>query len=254
MELGRPVPRFDRPKMDECSRLDPVLPSLISNVKSIVRRVSGRDRGKPYDGLAVLQEMGDSIGWLYTENSPGKTTRYRTVERVVDRNHIRSSMRRADETVPTMSSVRRRVVRVSDKTDGDSSSVTSSGPDVDLIKNRVESWRSGDIDRWRSYYAKEAKYRQNDWGKMAPIAELDALRRSFHKKLKGKPTIGKAIYGVITTKDGTNRAHLWFEAEVRFKSGEVVTNVVLRLTESMMPGKSPPTGRSMIQPDCLRMR
>ena len=194
--------------------------------KKIVRRISGLDMGKPYDGLAVLQEMGDSIVWLYTENSQGKTTRYRTVERVVDRNHIMSSIRRADGTGPTMSSVRRRVVRATNKTGGDLSSVTSSGPDVDLIKNMVESWRSGDIDRWRSYYSKDAKYRQNAWGKMAPIAELDALHRSFHKKLKGKPTIRKAIYEVITTKDGTKRAHLWFEAEVRFKSGEVVTNVV----------------------------
>ena len=194
--------------------------------KKIVRRISGLDMGKPYDGLAVLQEMGDSRVWLYTENSQGKTTRYRMVEHVVDRNHIKWSIRRADGTGPTMSSVRRRVVKATDKTAGDLSSVTSSGPDVDLIKNMVESWRSGDIDRWRSYYSKDATYQQNAWGEMSPIADLDALHRSFHKQLKDKPIIRKATYEVITTKDGTKRDHLWFEAEIRFKSGEVVTNVV----------------------------
>ena len=203
--------------------------------RKIVRRGSGFDMGEPYDGLHVLQEMGDSMVWLYTENSQGKTTRYRTIERMVDRNHVEWSVRRADGTGPTMSSVRRRtgvsdatedVVKGTDETGGDLSSVTSSGPDVDLIKNMVESWKSGDIDKWRSYYSEDAKYQQNAWGKMAPIAELDALHRSFHKQLKDKPTISNAIYEVITTKNGAKRAHLWFEAECRFKSGEVVTNVV----------------------------
>ena len=76
--------------------------------RKIVRRGSGFDMGEPYDGLHVLQEMGDSMVWLYTENSQGKTTRYRTIERMVDRNHVEWSTRRADGTGPTMSSVRRR--------------------------------------------------------------------------------------------------------------------------------------------------
>ena len=104
-------------------------------------------------------------------------------------------------------------------------SVTTTGPDVDMLKKGTTAFANGDWVTAASNYADTAKSYHNIWpsntdttvGVTIPvIIEVFKKQREF---IDGNLTIGGTIYEVVTMPDGNKYGHSWVEMSWKSKKG-----------------------------------
>ena len=78
-------------------------------------------------------------------------------------------------------------------------SVTTEGADVELMKKAAESWASGNWDAYLSSY-------------------IDTFKKS-REGMDGNVTIDNSIYEVVTMADGSKYGHAWLNCSWKTKDG-----------------------------------
>jgi hypothetical protein len=113
-----------------------------------------------------------------------------------------------------------------------SGSVTTTGPDVELMKKAAESWASGNWDAYLSCYADTARSIHNQWAvttdttvarKMTSF--IDGFKKS-REAMDGNVTINNSIYEVVTMADGSKYGHAWVDCSWKSKKGEISKTVI----------------------------
>jgi hypothetical protein len=106
-----------------------------------------------------------------------------------------------------------------------SGSVTTTGPDVDLIKKSITAWANGDWATYISTYADTAKSYHNIWPLTTDTtvgAKMPVLIEGFKKQrelMDGNVTMGNSIIEVVTMPDGSKWGHVWVELSWKSKKG-----------------------------------
>ena len=122
------------------------------------------------------------------------------------------------------------------KTEGTASAagtVTTTGPDVDLIKKSITAWADGDWATYASTYADTAKSTHNAWPSATDSivsVKIPALIEGFKKQrelMDGNVTMGNSIIEVVTMPDGNKYGHVWVELSWKSKKTGVVGKSVL---------------------------
>ena len=104
-------------------------------------------------------------------------------------------------------------------------SVTTTGPDVDLIKNVNTYFVNGDWTNLASCYADSAKSFHNVWPSKSDTTVGVAIPKSIEgfKKLRalidGNINLGGTIYEVVTMPNGNKYGHSWVEMSWKSKKG-----------------------------------
>ena len=110
--------------------------------------------------------------------------------------------------------------------------VTTSGPDVDLIKKSITAWADGDWTAYASTYADTARSVHNGWPSATDTTvgvKIPALIEGFKKQREltdGNVTMGNSIIEVVTMPDGNKYGHVWVELSWKSKKGEVGKSVL----------------------------
>ncbi|MEI6586251.1 MAG: hypothetical protein WCL56_09200 [Sediminibacterium sp.] len=103
--------------------------------------------------------------------------------------------------------------------------VTTTGPDVDMLKKGTTAFANGDWATVASNYADTAKSYHNSWPsntdttvgvKIPVIIEVFKKQREL---IDGNLTIGGTIYEVVTMPDGNKYGHSWVEMSWKSKKG-----------------------------------
>lgn len=103
--------------------------------------------------------------------------------------------------------------------------VTTTGPDVDMLKKGTTAFANGDWATVASNYADTAKSYHNSWPsntdttvgvKIPVIIEVFKKQREF---IDGNLTIGGTIYEVVSMPDGNKYGHSWVEMSWKSKKG-----------------------------------
>ena len=104
-------------------------------------------------------------------------------------------------------------------------SVTTEGPDVELMKKAAESWASGNWDAYLSCYADTAISVHNTWAVTTDTAVtrkvssyIDTFKKS-REGMEGNVTINNSIYEVVTMGDGSKYGHAWLDCSWKTKDG-----------------------------------
>ena len=109
-------------------------------------------------------------------------------------------------------------------------SVTTTGPDVELMKKAGQTWSTGDWAGYLACYADTAKSIHNAWAVNSKDAKtMPALVEEFKKSralMDGNVSIDNSIYEVITTADGTKYGHAWVELSWKTKKGGIGKTVL----------------------------
>ncbi len=112
------------------------------------------------------------------------------------------------------------------------SAVTTSGPDVDLMKKAAESWASGDWAGYLSCYADTALSVHNAWAVTTDTiiarklpSYIDLFKKS-RIPLEGNIKIDNSIYEVVTMLDGSKYGHAWIGVSWKTKTGVVSKTVI----------------------------
>ena len=110
--------------------------------------------------------------------------------------------------------------------------VTSTGPDVDLIKKCITAFANADWATYASCYADTAKAFHNVWPSATDTSvgvKIPQLIEGFKKQREladGNITLGETIYEVVTKPNGNKYGHLWVKMSWKSKKG-VVGKMVL---------------------------
>ena len=113
-----------------------------------------------------------------------------------------------------------------------SGSVTTTGPDVDLIKKSITAWADGDWATYASTYADTAKAVHNGWPSATDTTvgvKMPIMIENFKKQrelMDGNVTMGNSIIEVVTMPDGNKYGHVWVELSWKNKKGEVGKSVL----------------------------
>jgi len=113
-----------------------------------------------------------------------------------------------------------------------SGSVTTTGPDVDLIKKSITAWADGDWATYASTYADTAKAVHNGWPSATDTTvgvKMSIMIENFKKQrelMDGNITMGNSIIEVVTMPDGNKYGHLWVELSWKNKKGVVGKSVL----------------------------
>lgn len=110
-------------------------------------------------------------------------------------------------------------------------SVTTSGPEVDLMKKAAESWAKGDWAAYLSCYADTAVSVHNAWAvndttvakKMTSFIEMFKKSR---ENLVGNISIDHTIFEVVTMPNGNKYGHAWVDCSWKTKKGEIGKSVI----------------------------
>jgi hypothetical protein len=111
-------------------------------------------------------------------------------------------------------------------------SVTTTGPDVDLIKKSITAFADGDWATYASTYADTAKSYHNIWPSNTDTTvgvKIPVLIEGFKKQrelMDGKLTMGGTIFEVVTMHDGSKYGHVWVDFTWKNKKGEVGKSVL----------------------------
>ena len=111
-------------------------------------------------------------------------------------------------------------------------SVTTTGPDVDLIKKSITAFADGDWATYASTYADTAKSYHNIWPSNTDTTvgvKIPVLIEGFKKQrelMDGKLTMGGTIFEVVTMPDGSKYGHVWVDFTWKNKKGEVGKSVL----------------------------
>ena len=111
-------------------------------------------------------------------------------------------------------------------------SVTTEGPDVELMKKAAESWASGNWDAYLSCYADTAISIHNAWAVTTDTtvvrkvsSYIDMFKKS-REGMDGNVTINNSIYEVVTMADGSKYGHAWIDCSWKTKKGETSKTVI----------------------------
>ena len=110
-------------------------------------------------------------------------------------------------------------------------SVTTEGPEVDLMKKAAESWANANWDAYLSCYADTARSVHNAWASNdTTIAKkvsshIDQFKKS-REAMEGNVTINNSIYEVVTMPDGSKYGHAWLDISWKTKKGEIGKTVI----------------------------
>jgi hypothetical protein len=110
--------------------------------------------------------------------------------------------------------------------------VTTTGPDVDLIKKSITAWADGDWATYASTYADTAKAVHNGWPSATDTTvgvKMSIMIENFKKQrelMDGNITMGNSIIEVVTMPDGNKYGHVWVELSWKNKKGEVGKSVL----------------------------
>ena len=103
--------------------------------------------------------------------------------------------------------------------------VTTTGPDVDLIKKSITAFANGDWATYASTYADTAKSVLNGWASTTDTSvgvRMPVLIEGFKKQrelMDGNLTMGGSIFEVVTMPDGNKYGHVWAELSWKSKKG-----------------------------------
>ncbi|MEY4052007.1 MAG: hypothetical protein EB092_05135 [Chitinophagia bacterium] len=106
-----------------------------------------------------------------------------------------------------------------------SGSVTTTGPDVDLIKKSITAWANGDWATYASTYADTAKAVHNAWPSSTDTTvgvKMSIMIENFKKQrelMDGNVNMGNSIIEVVTMPDGNKYGHVWVELSWKSKKG-----------------------------------
>jgi hypothetical protein len=112
------------------------------------------------------------------------------------------------------------------------SSVTSTGPDVELMKKAQNAWATGDWDTYLSCYADTAVSVHNGWaasGDTTVAKKMSSYIPNFKKSrdaMDGNFSIDHTIYEVVTMADGSKYGHAWADISWKLKDGSVSKTVI----------------------------
>ena len=110
--------------------------------------------------------------------------------------------------------------------------VTSTGPDVDLIKKCITAFANADWATYASCYADTAKAFHNVWPSATDTSVGVRIPQLIegHKKQReiadGNITLGETIYEVVTMPDGNKYGHLWVKMSWKLKNGAIGKTVL----------------------------
>ena len=111
-------------------------------------------------------------------------------------------------------------------------SVTTTGPEVDLLKKSITAWADGDWATYASTYADTAKSSHNAWPSATDSTvsvKVPVLIEGFKKQralMDGNVTMGNSIIEVVTMPDGNKYGHVWVELSWKNKKGVVGKSVL----------------------------
>lgn len=119
-----------------------------------------------------------------------------------------------------------------DSAESATGTVTSTGPDVDMLKKGTTAFANGDWATVASNFADTAKSYHNTWpsntdttmGVTIPVI-IEAFKKQ-RELIDGNITIGGTIYEVVTMPDGNKYGHSWVEYSFKSKKGVAVKLVV----------------------------
>ena len=106
-------------------------------------------------------------------------------------------------------------------------SVTTEGPDVELMKKAVTSWGNADWDTYLSCYADTARSAHNAWAvstdttvvrKMSSY--IDKFKKS-RESVDGNIKLDHSIFEVVTMADGSKYGHAWLDISWKTKKGAI---------------------------------
>jgi hypothetical protein len=103
--------------------------------------------------------------------------------------------------------------------------VTTTGPDVDMLKKGTTAFANGDWATVASNYADTAKSYHNSWpsntdttvGVTIPV--IIEVFKNQRELIDGNLTIGGTIYEVVTMPDSSKYGHSWVEMSWTSKKG-----------------------------------
>jgi hypothetical protein len=103
--------------------------------------------------------------------------------------------------------------------------VTTTGPDVDMLKKGTTAFANGDWATVASNYADTAKSYHNSWPSITDttvgvtIPVIIEVFKNQRELIDGNLTIGGTIYEVVTMPDGSKYGHSWVEMSWTSKKG-----------------------------------
>jgi len=103
--------------------------------------------------------------------------------------------------------------------------VTTTGPDVDLIKNSFNYFANGDWAKLASCYADTAKSFHNVWSSSTDttvgvaIPKIIEVFKKQRELIDGNITLGGTICEVVIMPDGSKYGHLWAQMSWKSKKG-----------------------------------
>lgn len=109
--------------------------------------------------------------------------------------------------------------------------ITTTGPDVDLMKKAGNAWATGDWATYLSCYADTATSVHNAWAsndttvakKMSSFVDQFKKSREF---MDGNVSIDHSIYEVVTMPNGSKYGHAWVDVSWKSKKGVVGRSVI----------------------------
>jgi hypothetical protein len=109
--------------------------------------------------------------------------------------------------------------------------ITTTGPDVDLMKKAGNAWATGDWATYLSCYADTARSVHNAWAsndttvakKMSSFVDQFKKSREF---MDGNVSIDHSIYEVVTMPNGSKYGHAWVDVSWKSKKGVVGRSVI----------------------------
>jgi hypothetical protein len=112
-----------------------------------------------------------------------------------------------------------------------SGSVTTTGPEVDLMKKAGNAWATGDFATYLACYQDTARSVHNMWAtndttvakKMSSF--IDRFKKS-REGVDGNITIDNSIYEVVTMPDGSKYGHAWVNCSWKTKDGGTSKTVI----------------------------
>lgn len=110
--------------------------------------------------------------------------------------------------------------------------VTTTGPDVDMLKKGSTAFANGDWATVASNFADTAKSYHNIWPSNTDTTvgvTIPVIIEVFKKQrelIDGNLTIGGTIYEVVTMPDGSKYGHSWVEMSWKSKKGVVGKTIV----------------------------
>ncbi|MEK0423208.1 MAG: hypothetical protein RLZ95_1118 [Bacteroidota bacterium] len=110
-------------------------------------------------------------------------------------------------------------------------SVSTTGPEVDLMKKAAESWAKGDFDAYLSCYHDTARSVHNAFATYDTTVakKMTSFISGFKKSregIEGNINIDHTIFEVVTMPDGSKYGHAWVDCSWKTKSGEVGKSVI----------------------------